>query len=56
MKEWAFEKFLEEYSIEMALDDFPPKIQEKVVTLLRKAYINGYDDGVKLTTEQLSDK
>ena len=34
------------------LDDFAPKMQEKIVVLLRKAYISGYDDGVKLTTEQ----
>ncbi len=47
MKELGFEKFLEEYSVEMALDDFPPILQEKVITLMRKAYIDGFDDAVK---------
>ncbi len=52
MKEWGFEKFLEDDSIEIMMDDFASDIQEKMVTLLRKAYISGYDSGVRLTTEQ----
>lgn len=53
MKEWGFEKFLEDDSIEIMMDDFTSDMQEKMVALLRKAYISGYDSGVRLTTEQL---
>jgi len=53
MKELGFEKFLEEYTVEIALDDIPPKLQEKMVSLMRRAYITGYDDAVKQTTLQL---
>lgn len=53
MKEWGFEKFLEEFSIEDMMDDFAAEVQEEVVALLRKAYISGYDSGVRLTTERL---
>ena len=56
MKEWSFEKFLEEYAIEGMMDDFSSEFQEKIVALLRKAYISGYDSGVRLTTEQLADR
>ena len=52
MKELGFEKFLEEYDVEMALDDFNSLLQEKVVALLRKAYMEGYDAGVKQETLQ----
>ncbi len=47
MKELGFEKFLEEYDVEMALDDFNSILQEKVIALMRKAYIDGYDTAVK---------
>ena len=53
MKEWGFEKFLEEFSIEDMMDDFAAEVQEEMVALLRKAYISGYDSGVRLTTERL---
>ena len=56
MKEWGFEKFLEEFTIENMMDDFTSGMQEKMVALLRKAYISGYDSGVRLTTEQLRQK
>lgn len=56
MKEWGFEKFLEEFPIENMMDDFASEMQEKMVVLLRKAYISGYDSGVRLTTEQLKRK
>ena len=53
MKELGFEKFLEEYDVEMSLDDFPKILQEKVIALMRKSYIEGYDNGVKETALQL---
>ena len=56
MKDWGFEKFLEEFSVEDMMDDFASGMQEKIVALLRKAYISGYDSGVRLTTEQLRAK
>ena len=56
MKELGFEKFLEEYEVEMALDEFNPILQEKIVALLRKAYIDGFDNGVKITSLQMKNQ
>ncbi len=53
MKELGFENFLEEFSVETVLDEFPAKLQEKMTALLRDAYMCGYDNGVKQKALQL---
>ena len=52
MKEWGFEKFLEQCDIEDMMDDLVAEMQEKMVILLRKAYISGYDNGIQLAAQQ----
>ncbi|MEG2597514.1 MAG: hypothetical protein RR977_03715 [Oscillospiraceae bacterium] len=47
MKEWGFEKFLEQNEVETMMDQMLSGVQEDMVVLLRKAYLSGYDSGIQ---------